>query len=900
MAQLYPAVANSPQTELTAAIPAAATTITVLDASKLPDGPNLATIGVDETAETILYTAKSGNTLSGVTRGFDGTTAKAWQTGTKIARYLTAYDINALQGVSNPAAAVPITLTPGQQVIQAERPSPLQHMAFKGRTLVNLLGRDGNFEDVSKYTVVGGTIALDTSDFNTGLSSIVATSNASSGSIQIRRTNSIDPSKFYIAVAMVKNVTTNYAYIRAFNADGAVTIKSALSATVKTWASVFFKLAPADLTGLTQIRLDVCADFTASGQQVKVDSLRLYEISAADYAAIDSMTADQVAARWPYTEGIVSVDRVWMKKSGKNLLPPFTDSRWTLHANAKAIEPYKLTVNVTASGQLSRVAVPALPSQQYTLTIPATAHIDVAFINSSGANVYKFTKGNNSAPYTFTTDADTAQIQVTIYANTSSGIFTFANPQIELGSAATAFVPNTDQSIYLTSIQAAANVDGSVADQVYQDGDGRFRVMRRFRTADLSGDLPWLHYNNFTGFKRVGVASGISAVAGSGIAAKYDSKPLTVADTANAADRVAVNASEFIVSISNAESGWGDSYTPTADEIKAYFLGWKMFIWTQPATTAYNGTGTKGWLYRKNGVTLNGDSDADGWTQTLPTTQAPNWTPCRLQYQLAAPVDEQITQEGSISLHAGQNLIEVGTGIVVRERADPRFYSAAYWINAPSLGGSLRYRPGKILNIKRDGKRDLAWTIFYDGVWQASCAAASFDPSAVYSVTYLTLDTYKLGIAPDSMTADYGPNLRGAVDAVVEALPALSARLDALETGAASKDAPGWITPTLLNGWSNRGQGTDAPASYFRNSSGFVHLRGIVTGGISGTLYTLPSGYRPLYAVQVLAMSVSSGGTLITGYITISPSGALFLNAGMAVGAGSVVFLDDITFQAGQ
>jgi len=88
---MYPAIVNSPQTELAADIDASATSITVLNGTALPDAPNLATIGSDETAETILYTVKDGNELSGVTRGFQGT-AKAWTAGAKVARMFTAYD----------------------------------------------------------------------------------------------------------------------------------------------------------------------------------------------------------------------------------------------------------------------------------------------------------------------------------------------------------------------------------------------------------------------------------------------------------------------------------------------------------------------------------------------------------------------------------------------------------------------------------------------------------------------------------------------------------------------------------------------------------------------------------------------------------------------------------------
>lgn len=90
---MYPAIPNSPTSQLTAQIDDIATTIPVADATKFPDAPNLATIGIDrEDAETILYTSKDGNSLTGVTRGYGGTTAKGWNDNTLVARVHTSED----------------------------------------------------------------------------------------------------------------------------------------------------------------------------------------------------------------------------------------------------------------------------------------------------------------------------------------------------------------------------------------------------------------------------------------------------------------------------------------------------------------------------------------------------------------------------------------------------------------------------------------------------------------------------------------------------------------------------------------------------------------------------------------------------------------------------------------
>lgn len=108
MKTMYPAQANSPGTELAAAIDAIQTTIPLVDASRLPAAPNLMAIGSDDSAETILYTGISGNDLTGVTRGFQGE-AKSWVAGSKAARYLTAYDIDSMRkNIESIAKVTPI------------------------------------------------------------------------------------------------------------------------------------------------------------------------------------------------------------------------------------------------------------------------------------------------------------------------------------------------------------------------------------------------------------------------------------------------------------------------------------------------------------------------------------------------------------------------------------------------------------------------------------------------------------------------------------------------------------------------------------------------------------------------------------------------------------------------
>lgn len=76
----------------------------------------------------------------------------------------------------------------------------------------------------------------------------------------------------------------------------------------------------------------------------------------------------------------------------------------------------------------------------------------------------------------------------------------------------------------------------------------------------------------------------------------------------------------------------------------------------------------------------------------------------------------------------------------------------------------------------------------------------------------------------------------------------------------ANKVQEAWITPTLLNGWTN--YGTDVLKMY-KDEFGIVHIRGRIRGGLALTIImTLPVGYRP--AQGKYAANVASIGAAVT------------------------------------
>jgi hypothetical protein len=91
---LYPAQVGSPYTTLAVPYATGETTMTVVDATKLPDAPNIVCLAGSVAGE-FRYTGKDGNILQGVA-ALPGTPSATWPTGTYAFRGIAAYDHNAL------------------------------------------------------------------------------------------------------------------------------------------------------------------------------------------------------------------------------------------------------------------------------------------------------------------------------------------------------------------------------------------------------------------------------------------------------------------------------------------------------------------------------------------------------------------------------------------------------------------------------------------------------------------------------------------------------------------------------------------------------------------------------------------------------------------------------------
>ncbi len=765
-----------------------------------------------------------------------------------------------------------VTLEPGVQIVHAEKAAPFSLTGLSGRTLVNLLGRMGSCETVSDWSS-NVAIAIDNNNKANGSSSFKITL----GSVPATASASFltTPGRKYIAIADVKNGNTSKV---AISING---IASAVGNEV-TSGSVF---APSVVrfTVKEYFQILTITGTGATGNTFNMDSVRVYEISDADYAAAASLTPAQAAARYPYVDSVMPVRNPYVIRYGENLLPPvreWVNNGGLTDAGVVIKGEYEFSITTTTVTQWRAAAsVKVVPNTQYTLSATHDGLLGVygvdqraVIIGSVSAGSVTFNSGNNTA------------LDISLANKTGiAGTFTGKDFMLNIGSTAKAFKPREDSMLALQTDLYADPVTGANADTVFER-DGQYFKSKKWHGVTLDGAVNWNPSSpgqSFPGFKVVYTAPNQfpAWISYSEKSVKYDGKILNTAKTGGQWSTLGADATEtsidgsIYVSVPVADSGWADGYTPTQDDIKAYFYGYKAYdantitpANAQASTTAtWSGTGTKYWVQRVGLPTF---------TQSAPQQSYAGYTPYQLVYQLATPTVEPIISEGQLSFVEGDNQVEVGTGMIVREESKPAISSNQYWINGALGGlGKLRERPNKIIAVYKNGKNNSWGTIGHGdvdkstyGLTQAYISTARFDPTASYSTTYLTLETSP--IVP--LTGVYAANEKTLLTDLVDSVQQNTTRVSVLENKKADKDNPVWLTPTLLNGWQNY-DNIRRPLSYYKDSQGWVHVQGYIKGGATafGTaIYNFPEGYKPESFIEVNAISSNgSGSTPCTLYV---------------------------------
>lgn len=641
-----------------------------------------------------------------------------------------------------------------------------------GMSYTNLLGKDGNCEDVSKWNSNVCTSALDDLDKVFDGNSIKCTS-TTSGLFGVYKMKSavpaIDYSKHYMFSAYVKG-TAPTARLKVGEASiGAQTAISSL-----TWTRLCLKFTPAQISIASDF--DIYGDASAIGNTLSVDGIMLNEISAADYALTDA----QHMAKYPYVDSYGVLTNPYFENRRYNLVRNgncekgvgcwnATDTFQTL----SIIESkFKLVTTVAGSGNYEKMVLKPNTNYYLTGTISGVTALFVQGVNNTEKTIIRNGSGVfNSGMYDYY-------------------FVGFYNPTIGTGTADSIML--TEGTISPTSYQSCDLQRFVVEGQFTQDDkivieNGEINGYRQWKhPSPLYGkNYDWIFGEDNTGFKLVlfnKIGLGIPDWATHTLV-KYDGKIIEPYSGGwSKADLSIINTVGLHITISDVDSGWAEGINPNADEGKAFMNGWKA-VWYADGRYAYwcsvidfkpapihissslvSGTGTSftvtdaskfvvgdtiamyhgttGIVFNESPVTaISGNVITISFSTTTVTTAtdyvikkdvtnalnycksnvAPNYEGYRLHYKLANPepiTDTNVHVHGEIwDLVKGDNYVYVDSGIVLGEVANPRTYLEFTRINSPTIdfaGSRLKNKAEIIKSVYKNLIYDPLWGTYQD------------------------------------------------------------------------------------------------------------------------------------------------------------------------------------------
>ncbi|WCF07088.1 hypothetical protein NDS46_22540 [Paenibacillus thiaminolyticus] len=793
-----------------------------------------------------------------------------------------------------------LTFRPGYQIVESEQDTAFRLGEIKGRTLVNLLGRIGSMESLTGWAGTSATIALDADNKVSGTYGLTVTAvQPPSGLAYARNVGYLKITKnsgYYLGVCMIKNGTGSGGYLRLSDDISYQNTSSLIKETDKFYpVYVVFDSAQMDPKS-TGVRVRLTTTGT-SGQTAYFDEVRVYGLSDAEYDAIATMTPEQVSEKYPYVDSMTNITNPYAIVTGGNLLPSFYHMGAVNGAIVDIKSNYEIDLTTNSTIQFIGIGNMEARYKTYRIDFHSMGTNVKCYFNEQTAIDLKPIRQHeiDSSGATIEIGDDTKYIGVFFGNMSSTGSFKVKNPMLVPGTEPKPFVPQQRSMLAFETELAAHPADGSNPDTLFMGDDGLPYVLEKWGKVDLDGSHVWKRHSTQNDFKVVSANDCVPNNSsptdeddyGRLFVIKYNGSLLTVNDKPvnvenwNFSDITRIFTSNAYISVHNNESGWGGEYNPTQDEIKAYFLGWRMYD-SSTLSTPYNRTDGqhKAWAKIYCGVGIDGGIGVKGSeTLTLPTVMNDmGYSPYRLQYLKAKPTVEPVrNNELGATLTAGSNMVKVSSGIGIRERFKPFIYNGTAFVgNKAHLDSYLKHPAASIVNIYTEGKVDFNWRFLSAYGWGAAeTDANNIDPTAVYHVTYTLLDPTLA--APISGTV--AENLRGTVSDLVQDVGDFRRRLSVVENSKADAvEDTGWIPVTPISGWTTFA----AIPLRFRIIGNRLLLRGAIQGGSSGNLlqlFALPikaPGYNSYFGAVTWG-----GGTVATANCLLS-SGAVLLNTGTA------------------
>jgi hypothetical protein len=503
------------------------------------------------------------------------------------------------------------SLVHGTQIINGTQASPL-NVEFKGKTLVNLLGKQGNFEGTWDFYASPTYQSISTAKYFTGLKSAEVNADNSAGTSNFVAAGRSDlvtskSSAYYLAVVRVwidstsvlgtgSEVDFYIEHLDDTNARVGITKKVIDKTKTNQWQYVYIKKTSESTATKMRVLAPYVVVVAGDKALVYYDSASIYELTAEQFNEIGvSLTDADVERLFPYVDSVQHVKNPVLTVEGDNLIPPFTE--WTLHANATVKSPYELELNVTNTAQVSDAVVSAVGDQSYSFTLTHNGYVTIMCLDSNGVELSRPFNYSTVQTGSFTSHANTKSIRFRIGNNAeTTGTFTFKNPMFNLGSTAKPFVERNPSYLYAETV-LAGNTDKK--DILTKNEDlNRWEINPKWFEPDkvMDGSLGWEFVVDQFGRKVVRTSNAFTDAErfGKTIVIDYNGSPMIQSsDTWGTANSVHFASTlKLELNVSDVDSGWLQYEKPRTDDIKGMMYGWKANGYTLGTDVLDEATGS--------------------------------------------------------------------------------------------------------------------------------------------------------------------------------------------------------------------------------------------------------------------------------------------------------------------
>jgi hypothetical protein len=453
---------------------------------------------------------------------------------------------------------------------------------IQGKTLINLLGKDGTCEDVSNWTTykIGCSSVFDNSVkfFGTGSIKITRTSSgvgdigcASNKKVQI------SSNKYYCISAYFKNsndraINATIYTLKGSNREAMIGTGNSNKIIISSGGTgrVFAKFQPSDLAGQNDLYAYPYGIQLNQNECLNFDGVMLEEITEAQYNNSNFTPS-------PYVESYTCLINPYIEIRHNNLV-----RNGNCEEGIACWTPYDS--NSTLSLLNNKFCISTTQAYRwFKQSIKVKAHTDYYLCGN-------ISDGDASLRVT---DQTTSTL-----LRSNEGIFnTGSNTEVNLFMYKNSIGTSTFDSIMLIEgIKRNIEYKSCVIERVVIEGQFTEDDTLVYENGKISGLLSWKHktlygkdydwsYNSdYTGHKAIIIPPGNSNLKDgitdnasawmltkptSGVPLKYDLM-------ANGADRTYYDVSKDVfISVADTESGWIESLNPNNGEVKAYMNGWK-------------------------------------------------------------------------------------------------------------------------------------------------------------------------------------------------------------------------------------------------------------------------------------------------------------------------------------